>query len=100
MSELNDKLSVTEHLPTSIQERPSVCSVKPAYLNRFLKARVKVVQIHAVLGAGFRNQWFPMRNTPTTCTSHRAERLVAPDVLGRALGMPFDLHGPELVVSP
>ena len=84
----------------SVDEFPSVRSVEPAYLNALLKARIKIVQIDAVLAAWLGDKWFPMRGAPAGLAAYIAQRFVAPDVLGRILRMPFYLNRPELVVRP
>ena len=84
----------------SVEEFPSVRSIEPAYLNGLLKARIKIVQIDAVLAAWLGNQWFPMRGAPASLAPYIAKRLVAPDVLGRILRMSFYPNRSELVVRP
>ena len=84
----------------SVDEFPSVRPIEPAHLNGLLKARIKIVQIDAVLAAWLADKWFPMRGAPAGLAAHVAQRLVAPDVLGRILRMPFYPNRAELVVSP
>jgi len=84
----------------SVDEFPSVRSIEPAYLNGLLKARIKIVQIDAVLAAWLGDKWFPMRDAPAGLAAYIAKRLVAPDVLGRILRMSFYPNCSELVVRP
>jgi len=84
----------------SVDEFPSVRSIEPAYSNGLLKARIKIVQIDAVLAAWLGDKWFPMRGAPAGLAAHIAQRLVAPDVLGRILRMSFYPNCSELVVRP
>ena len=79
-------------------EFPGVRSIEPAYVNGLLKARIKVVQIDTVLAAWLRNKWFPMRGAPAGLATHSAQRLVAPDVLGRILRVSFYPNRSELVI--
>ena len=71
-----------------------------AYLNKLLEAWIEVIEIDAVLGAWLRDKWLPMGSAPAGFASQIAQRLVAPDVLGRILRMPFYPNRAELVVSP
>jgi len=71
-----------------------------AYLNKLLEAWIEVIEIDAVLGAWLRDKWLPMGSAPAGFASQIAQRLVAPDVLGRILRMPFYPNCPELVVRP
>jgi|KBSSwiStaDraftv2_1062776.scaffolds.fasta_scaffold04783_19 hypothetical protein len=84
----------------SVDEFPSVRSIEPAYLNRLLKARIKIVQIDAVLAAWLGDNRFPMRGAPAGLAAYIAQRLVAPDVLGRILRMSFYPNCSELVIRP
>src|SRR4030095_2277230 len=84
----------------SVDEFPSVRSIELAYLNGLLKARIKVVQIDTVLAAWLGDKWFPMRGAPAGLATHIAQRLVAPDVLGRILRVSFYPNRSELVVRP
>ena len=84
----------------SVDEFPSVRAIEVAYLNKLLKARIKVVQIDAVLAARLVDKWLPMRGAPAGLATHIAQRLVAPDVLGRILRVSFYLDRSELVVRP
>ena len=84
----------------SVDEFPSVRSIEPAYLNGLLKARIKIVQIDAVLAAWLGDKWFPMRGAPAGLAAYIAQRLVAPDVLGRILWMSFYPNCSELVIRP
>jgi hypothetical protein len=43
-----------------------------AYLNKLLKARIKVVEIDAVLAAWLGGEWFPMRGAPARLATHIA----------------------------
>ena len=54
-----------------------------------MKARIKIVQIDAVLAAWLGDKWFPMRGAPAGLAAYIAKRLVALDVLGRILRMSF-----------
>ena len=45
-------------------------------------------------------QWLPVCDAGTGLTVNCPKRLVAPDVLGGAVGMPFDLDRSELVIHP
>ena len=65
-----------------------------------MKAWIKIVQIDAVLAAWLGDKWFPMRGAPAGLAAHIAQRLVAPDVLGRILRMSFYPNRSELVVRP
>ena len=65
-----------------------------------MKARIKVVQIDTVLAAWLRDKWLPMRGAPASLATHIAQRLVAPDVLGRILRVSFYPNRSELVVRP
>jgi hypothetical protein len=56
----------------SVDEFPSVRSIEVAYLNKLLKARIKVVQIHAVLAAWLGDKRFPMRGAPAGLATHIA----------------------------
>ena len=65
-----------------------------------MKARIKIVQIDAVLAAGLGIKWFPMRGAAAGLAAYVAQRLVAPDVLGRIFRMSFYPNCSELVVRP
>ena len=84
----------------SVDEFPSVRSIEVAYLNKLLKARIKVVQIDAVLDAWLGGEWFPMRGAPARLAANIAQRPVAPNVLDRILGVSFYPNRSELVVRP
>ena len=84
----------------SVDEFPRVRSIEPSYLNTLSKARIKVVQIDAVLAAWLGDKWFPMRDASAGLATHIAQRLVAPDVLGRILRVSFYPNRSELVVRP
>ena len=84
----------------SVDEFPSVRSIEPAYLNGLLKARIKIVQIDAVLAAWLGDKWFPMRDAPAGPATHITQRLVAPDVLDGVFRMSLYPNRPELVIRP
>ena len=84
----------------SVDECPSVCTIETANLNRFLKTRIKVVEVDAMLGTGFRREWLPMGDAPAGLATHITQRLVAPDVLGGVFRMSLYPNRPELVVRP
>jgi hypothetical protein len=84
----------------SVDEFPSVRSIEPSYVNSLLKARIKIVQIDTVLAAWFGDKRLPMRGTPAGLATHGAQRLVAPDVLGRILRVSIYPNRSELVVRP
>src|SRR5947209_3864735 len=67
--------------PGSVDERPSVRSIEPAYFNRLLEPWIEVVEIHTVLAPGLRPEWLPVRSASAGLATHVAQRLVAPDVL-------------------
>ena len=71
-----------------------------ANLNKLSKAWIKVVQIDAVPAAWLRDKWFPMSDAAAGLATHIAQRLVAPDVLGRILRVSLDPNRSELVVRP
>ena len=84
----------------SVDEFPGVRSVEPAYPNGLLEARIKIVQIDAVLAAWLGDKGFPMGDAPAGLAAYIAKRLVAPDVLGRILRMSFYPNCSELVIRP
>src|SRR3979490_2743670 len=86
--------------PRSVDERPGVCSIETAYLNRLLKSWIKVVEVDTVLAPWLRGEWLPMRSAPAGLATHGAQRLIAPDVLGGVLRMSLILNRSVLVVRP
>ena len=65
-----------------------------------MKAWIKIIQIDTVLATWLRNKWLPMRGTPAGLATHSAQRLVAPNVLGRILRVSIYPNRSELVVRP
>jgi hypothetical protein len=65
-----------------------------------LKARIKIVQIDAVLATRLEDKRLPMRSAPAGLAAQIAQRFVAPDVLGRILRVSFYPNGSEFVVRP
>ena len=65
-----------------------------------MKTRIKVVQIDTVPATCFGDKWFPMRDASAGLAAHGAQRLVAPDVLGRILRVSINPNRSELVVRP
>ena len=53
-----------------------------------------------MLAARLEDQWLPMGSAPAGLATHIAQRLVAPDVLGRILRVSFYPDRSELVVRP
>ena len=71
-----------------------------AHLHGLLKARIKVVEVDAMLATRFRREWLPMRDAPARLATHITQRLVALDVLSGAFRMALYPNRPELVVRP
>jgi hypothetical protein len=86
--------------PSSVGEFPRVRSIEPSYLDSLLTTGIKVVQIDTVPGAWLGNKWLPVRGTPAGFAMDSAQRLVAPDILGRVLRMSIYPNCSELVVGP
>ncbi len=53
-----------------------------------------------MLGAWLELEWFPVRHTPAGSAADRSQGSIALDVLGRVLGVSFDLDCAELEVDP
>ena len=54
----------------------------------------------AMLGAWLEFERFPVRHTPAGSAADRSQGSIALDVLGRVLGVSFDLDRAELEVDP
>ena len=84
----------------SLDEFPSVRSVKAPNIDPLNQGRVKVVQIDSMLRMPRRIERLPMCSAPTCLAANGPERAIALDVLLRVLRVAFNLNGAELVVGP
>ncbi len=83
-----------------VQKLPSVRAVKGSNSNRPKLFRRKVSGVHPHFAVRFHDQRFPMGRYAACLATDNAQRLVAPNVLGRVLWMAdhFDIR--HLVVRP
>src|SRR6185436_12363963 len=84
----------------SVDECPRIRAIEMANMNGLLKTRIEVIEVDAMLAAGLRHEWLPMRRAPAGLAAQIAQRPVAPDVLGRVFRMSFYPNRSELVVHP
>src|SRR4051812_20707864 len=84
----------------SIDELPGVRSIETAYPNTLLKAWIEVVEVHTMPSTRARSEWLPVRHAPAGVATHRAQRLVSPDVPSGVFRVAVDPNRSKLVVHP
>src|SRR3990167_2796975 len=86
--------------PLLVDELPGIRSIEAADPNCGEHTRVKVSEVHAVLGTRLWIQRLPVCDTATGLAVNGSKRLVTPDVLRRVFRVPFNLDGPKFVIDP
>ena len=84
----------------SLQELPSIRSVEAPHGHGLKDLWIKVSQVHTMMGAWFRLQWFPVGDASAGGTANCSQCLVTLDVLLRVLWVSGDPHCAEFIVGP
>ncbi len=66
-----------------VEELPGVGAVEAANTHRGQKLLVEASEVHAMFGAWFRVEWFPVCDAAARLAADGAECLIALDVRGR-----------------